>query len=67
LKFQELRYLLNMFHVIQNQLSLYTLAVPDVLSYSIHALSSITYVQPGLSASINVNYPQILDNLKTIM
>jgi hypothetical protein len=67
LKFQELQYLLNMFHVIQNQLTLYTVGVPDVLSYSIHALSSTTYVEPGLNANINVNYSQLFEELKTIM
>jgi hypothetical protein len=35
-----------MFHVIQNQLTTYTFAMPDVMAYSITALTSITYVEP---------------------
>jgi hypothetical protein len=46
---------------------LYTLALPDVLSYLIHALSSTTYVEPGLNASNNVSYPPLFKELKTIM
>jgi hypothetical protein len=67
MKLQELQYLLNLFHVIQNQLTLYTLALPDVLSYSIYALSSTTFVELGPNANNNVNYPQLFEELKTIM
>lgn len=44
LKFQELRYLLNMFYVIQNQLNSYITSLPDVMTYVISAPSSDTYV-----------------------
>ena len=32
-KLEELRYLSNMFYVLQNQLTYYTLALPDLLNY----------------------------------
>jgi len=37
-----LQYLFKMFHVFQNQLNMYTLSLPDVLSYVIVALISTT-------------------------
>ena len=32
LKFQELRYLQNMFHIVQNQLNFYITALPDLMT-----------------------------------
>jgi hypothetical protein len=43
-KLEELRYLSNMFYVLQNQLTYYTLALPDLLNYVAKALSSTIYV-----------------------
>ena len=45
LKFQELRYLQNKFHVVQNQLNSYITALPDVMIYVISALNFDTYVE----------------------
>jgi hypothetical protein len=59
---QELQYLLNMFHVIQNKLPLYNLALQDVLLYTVNGLSSTIYIEPGPNASNDVNYPQIWKN-----
>jgi len=39
LNFQDLRYVLNMFYVVQNQLNSYIAALPDVMTYVIYALS----------------------------
>ena len=39
LKFQELYYLLKIFHVVQNQLNSYIVALPDVMKYVHSALS----------------------------
>jgi hypothetical protein len=66
-KLQELQYLINMFYVIQNQLTLYTLALQDVLTYSINALSSTVYIEPSPNACNNINYSQLFEELKTIM
>jgi len=40
----DLQYLSRMFHVVQNQLNIYTLSFPDVLAYVTVALTSINYV-----------------------
>ena len=51
LTFQELRYLQNMFHIVQNQLHSYITALPDVMTYVISALSSDTNVEPACNAN----------------
>jgi hypothetical protein len=47
LHFNELRYLSNIFHVVQNQQTLYILNLPDVMTYARAALSSPSYVAPA--------------------
>ena len=42
LQIQEFRYLLNMFHVVQNQFNSYIAALPDDMRYVICPLSSDT-------------------------
>ena len=59
LKFQELRYLQNMFHIVQTQLTSYIAALPDVMTYVISALSSTTYVEPAANASNVILYPRL--------
>jgi hypothetical protein len=66
-KLHELRYLLNMFHVIQNKLTTCTFAMPDVMAYSITALTSTTYVEPTRDMSPNILYPNLYEELKTIL
>ena len=56
-----------MFHVVQKQLDTYNNAMADVLTYATAALSSATYVEPAPSASRHVAYPQLFDELKTIL
>jgi hypothetical protein len=53
-----------MFYVIHNQLTVYTLALPDV-SYTVNALSTNTYLEPSPNASININYYRLIEKLKT--
>ena len=67
LNFQDLRYLNNMFHVVYNQLSSYIEALPDLMTYVISALSSATYVEPASTASRHILYPQLFEELKTIL
>ena len=55
LKFQELRYLQNMFHIVQTQLTSYIAALPDVMTYVISAPSSTTYVDPAATANEEFN------------
>jgi len=60
LKFQELRYLLMMYHV-QNQLKSYIAALPDVMTYVISALSSTTYVEPSANATNLILNPRLFE------
>ena len=63
----ELRHLSAMFHVVQKQLDAYNNAMADVLTYATAALSSTAYVEPAPSASRHVAYPQLFQELKTIL
>jgi len=56
-----------MFHVVQNQLNVYTVSLPDVLVYVTVALTSTNYVEPAPNASKHIMYPQLLKELKTIL
>jgi hypothetical protein len=56
-----------MFHVVQNQLDSYTNALPDVMSYVTAALSSSAYIEPSPTASKHIVYPQLYEELKTIL
>jgi len=67
LKFQELRYLLNMFYIVQKQFNSYITALPDIVTYVISALSSDTYVETLATASKLILYPQLFEELKAIM
>jgi hypothetical protein len=64
---QELKYLMGMFHVVVNQQIQYTEALSDVMTYVTATLTSSNYVVPGPNASKNILYPQLFEELKTIM
>ena len=66
-KLNELRYLFNVFHAVQNQKTLYTLALSDVLTYARAALSSPSYVAPDPNASKLILYEHLFDELKTVL
>ena len=51
LRLADLHYLREMFHVVQNQLNVFTLCLPDVSSYVTVALTSANYVEPAPNAS----------------
>ena len=67
LKLVELQHLSRMFYVVQNQLDAYTNAMPDVLSYVTAALSSTAYIEPAPNASKHIVYPQLYEELKTVL
>jgi len=67
LKFQELRYLQNMFHIVQTKLNSYIAALPDVMNYVISALSSTRNVKPAVNASNVILYPRLFEVLETIL
>jgi len=56
LRLGDLQYLSIMFHVVQNQLHLYTLSLPDVLTYVTVALTSANYVDSAPNASKHIVY-----------
>jgi hypothetical protein len=67
LKLNELQHLLRMFHVVQKQVVAYTNAMPEVLSYITTALSSTAYTEPAPDACKHIAYPQLYDELKTVL
>jgi len=64
-KFEKLRYLLNIFYVVQNQLNLYIAGLPDVMTYVNPALISVTYVKPAANDSNLILYPLLFEELRT--
>jgi len=67
LKLADLQDLREMFHVVQNQLNVYTLSLPDVLSYVTVALTSVNYIEPAPNASKHIMFSRLFDELKTLM
>jgi len=67
LRLGDLQYLSRMFHVLQNQLKVYTLSLSDVLTYVTTALTSVNYVEPAPNASKHIVYSQLFDELKTAL
>jgi hypothetical protein len=65
-KLRELLYVLNMFHIIQNQLALYILALPD-MPYAIAEIISPSYFAPAPNASKIIHYEQLFEVLKTVL
>jgi len=67
LRLVDLQYLREMFHVVQNQLNVYTLCLPDVLSYVTVALTSPNYLELALNASRHIMYPHLFEDIKTLL
>jgi len=63
----DLQYLREMFHVVQNQLNVYTLCLPDVLSFVTVALTSANYLEPATYASRHIMFPHHFEELKTLL
>ena len=62
-----LQYHLKLFHVIQNNLTAFTLSLPDALSYITGALTTTTYVEPTPNVCEHIMYPQLFEELKIIL
>jgi hypothetical protein len=56
-----------MFHVVQNQLNDYIIALRDVMQYVTIAITSDVYVEPTAKHLTLLNYRQLYEELKTIM
>jgi len=59
--------LARMFHVVQQHLRDYILALPDMLSYVTMALSSVVYVEPMPNASKHIDYHHLYEELVTFV
>jgi hypothetical protein len=66
-KLHELQVLSNMLHVIHNQLSIYTDAMPDVMAYSITALTLVDYVEPVPDMSKRILCETLYGELKNVL
>jgi hypothetical protein len=42
-------------------------ALPDVLTYVTSAQSSANYIEPHMNADKNILYPQLFEELKTVL
>jgi hypothetical protein len=42
-------------------------ALPDVMTYVTAAPSSANYIEPHLNADKNILYPQLFEELKTVL
>ena len=67
LRLADLQDLREMFHVVQNQLNVYTLYLQDVLSYVTVALTSPNYVEPAPNSSKHIMYSHLFEELKTLL
>jgi len=59
--------MMYMFHVVHNQQIIYLRALSDVITNARAAQQSSVYVEPATSASKHILYPQLYEELKTIM
>jgi len=67
LRLADLQYLRELFHVVQNQLNVYTLCLPDVLLYVTVALTSPNYVEPAPNSIKHIMYSHLFEELKTLL
>ena len=59
--------MIYMFHVVQNQQIINLRALPDVITFARAAQQSAVYVEPATSANKSILYPQLYEEIKTIM
>jgi hypothetical protein len=67
LKIAELRYLKDMFYIVQNQLTHYISALPDLMTYVTQVIGSTEFVNPGINMSPNISYYQLYEELKAVV
>ena len=63
----DMDYLVRVIRLVEQQLSDYIIALPDVLSYVISSLTSVSYVEPVPDASKNIDYPHPYEKLVTVV
>jgi len=65
--YKELRNLAYIMYMIQNQLTLYTAAMTDVIAYIDTAHDSVAFVQPLSTANKSINYYQLFEEIKPVL
>jgi len=63
----DMDYLVRVFHILQQKLRDYIIALSDVVSYVTSSLTSTTYVEPQANASTNIDYPHLYEELVTFV
>ena len=63
----DMDYLVRVFHIIQQQLRYYIMALPVVLSFMSSSLTSTSYIEPAPNASKNIDYPPLYEELVTFV
>jgi len=63
----DLQYLARIFHVVQQYLRVYLLAMLDLLSYVTMSLTSVLNVEPMPNASTQIDYPHLYEELVTFV
>jgi hypothetical protein len=63
----DLRYLMNMLHLVQVQQNRYIIARDDVVAYALDALTSSKFVEPQSAVCGLILYAQLFDELKTLL
>jgi hypothetical protein len=66
-KVAELRYLKDMFYIVQNQLTHYISALPDLMTYVAQVIGSTEFVKPAVNMSPNISYHQLYEELKAVV
>ena len=65
--YEELRNLAYNMYMIQNQLTLYTAAMTDVIAYIDTAHDSVAFVEPSSTANKSINYYQLFEETKSVL
>ena len=65
--YEELRNLAYNMYAIQNQLTLYTAAMTDVIAYIDTAQDSVTFIEPSSTANKSINYYQLFEETKSVL
>jgi hypothetical protein len=66
-KVEDLRYLKNMLHIVQEQVSTYTTSRDDVRSYAACADGYTEFVEPNPLSSSDISYVRLFNELKSLI
>jgi hypothetical protein len=62
-KLADMQYLERIFPIVSNQLKAYDKVTPDVKTYIISALGTVTYVEPAPTANNSILYYQLHEEI----